>query len=56
MVLIRLRPELCKLLILRGSTCDVQLDQLAVQRWVTGRIERAVNVVRSYPGFPDALG
>src|SRR5713101_3245071 len=28
-VLIRLRPELCKLLILGGSNRDVQLDQLA---------------------------
>ena len=28
--LIRLRLELCKLLILGGSNCDVQLDQLTV--------------------------
>ena len=56
-VLIRLRPELCKLLILGGSNRDVQLDQLAVtDRWEKGLIESAVNVARSYPGFPDALG
>ncbi len=57
MQLIRLRLELCKLLILGGSNCDVQLDQLAVtDRWEKGLIESAVNVARSYPGFPRRIG
>jgi hypothetical protein len=58
MQLIRLRLELCNLLILGGSNCDLQLDPVgSPDRWVKGLIESAVNVVGSYPGFlPDALG
>ncbi len=57
MLLIRLRLELCKLLILGGSNCDVQLDQLAVtDRWVEGLAIKPIQVEYVMTQFPRVLG
>ena len=58
-MLLRLRLELCKLLILGGSNYDVQLDQLAVtDRWVEGLAIKPIQVeyvMTQFPKFWDSV-